>query len=101
MIKKILKAIVLGLRESETIKEVIRMTVVLGWLPGIVTIILIVLQINLSNVEQIFTIFGSIGLGTIIYWYIARCIEVVKYQEENNCTFKEAWGATGTYEIDD
>ena len=45
--------------------------------------------------------FISMALGMVIFWYMTRCIAVVKYQEKNNCTFKQAWGATGTYEIDD
>ena len=99
--KKILKAMVLGLLELGIIADVFRVLVAFGWLPMIVMIILKVLHIHLDDVEYIGTLFISMALGMVIFWYMTRCIAVVKYQEKNNCTFKQAWGATGTYEIDD
>ena len=93
--EKNLKAMVLGLRKF------IRVLVVLGWLPMIAIIVLKVLHIHLDNLNYIAMLTVSMFLGIGIYVDITRCIAVVKYQKKNKCTFKQAWRAKVTYEIED
>ena len=93
MIKKVLKAMILGLRESMFF-VLLATAIFLGWLPMIVIIILKVFNINLNGEEFAMTIFIAMILGIAIFSYVTHCIDAVKYQEKRKCSFQTAWSAT-------
>lgn len=100
MIKKFLKAVIMGLRNSEVI-NIAKLFVMIGWLPMLVTLILEIFKINVSDEEMILGIFTTAILGAMIFMFICHCIDAMKYQEENKCDFNEAWKATSGCEEDD
>ena len=101
MIKKFLKAILLGV----THEGILSLFLGIGWLPTIVMIVGRILNAcKITAFNNIIAIVGffSLFLGLPLYAYIKHCIEAVEYQEENKCSFSEAWRSTekideGTY----
>lgn len=94
MIKKFLKALLMGLREIKIFRIIGTLFVVVGWLPILITLIITFFKINLTEGEWTKTI---IILGIVSFFisgFISHCIEAMRYQEKNGCNFSEAWNVT-------
>lgn len=94
MIKKFLKALLMGIWMSDVIRWIIVTYLYVGWLPAVVALVLKVFNITLS-IEYGFAVFMvSAFFGFILAIYISRCIKAVKYSEKHKCSLTKAWRRT-------
>ncbi len=93
MIKKFFKAMFLGLRELELLKVLAKCYFAILWCPLLVFVIFQHPSINLGDKEPIIVML-SIFIGPYIYFYISHCVDALKYQEKQKCSFHDAWMAT-------
>lgn len=94
MIKKIFKALIMGMRESLFLQFCVHSFAMLGWLPALVMVMLTIFNINLSQEELLAVVLAAAMVGPFIAGYISHCIDAVKFSQSNNCSFSEAWSAT-------
>lgn len=96
MIKKIFKAMLMGLRKSEVFCGVTLSFIAAGWLPLLVNLIFKIFKVKINALDNALLTITLMFLGIMILSYIIHCVEAVKYQEEKDCDFNTAWWATDT-----
>ena len=104
MIKKFFKAVILGMRETipslaESLVELLMIFTIIFWLPILLWVVLRSLNANFDTETWLAFIILTSFVGTTIARFIVHCIEALRYQEKEHCSFHDAWEET-KYQID-
>lgn len=94
MIKKFFKAIILGLWESTILRGTLTCLLMISWFPLLTGVVLRLCNVNLSDVDAIGIGITSIFVGPFISVFVSHCLRALRYQEEKECSFHDAWNAT-------
>ncbi len=106
MIKKVFKAMRLGMRETipslvESLVELLIIFAVKFWLPILMWCTLSLFNIHFDTETWLALILFTAIIGITIVLFIVHCIEAIQYQEKEHCSFHEAWEATNKINLEE